>query len=68
MEQQHIDELRQFHITNPAQWDEFQKLYTSLPPEDHPSQRSPSVAVAVVLWTVFSIVLLLLLYVFFIIL
>lgn len=68
MEQQHIDELRQFHITNAQQWDEFERLYTSLAPEDHPSQRSPSVAVAVVLWTVFSIVLLLLLYVFFIIL
>lgn len=31
MEPQHIEELKKYHITDPSQWDEFEKLYTSFP-------------------------------------
>ena len=68
MEQKHIDELRQNHITDERNWNEFQKMYESFPANDHPKHRKPSILVGIALWTGFTIFLILLLYVFFIIL
>ena len=67
IEPPHKQELQQI-IGSDSRWTEFEKLYTSLPPEDHQSNRTPSLLLAILLWTCFGVILILLLYVLFIIL
>ena len=67
MEEQHQQELRAI-IKDDAQWAEFEKFFTSLRPEDHPSKRKPSICTGILLASFFFVILLAFLYVFFIIL
>ena len=67
MEDKDQQELRAI-IKDDAQWAEFSKFFTSLRPEDHPTNRKPSICSAILFISIFFVFLLALLYVFFIIL
>ena len=61
-------ELREAHIKDPQLWREFEELYKSLEPHDHPSVKKKSCVKATLLYTLASILLLGVFYCFFIIL
>lgn len=60
--------LRESVITDPAQWQELSKFCRELPKGAHPSKRKPSCIKGTLFGTLFFIILLAFLYVFFIIL
>ena len=68
MEPKHQEELREHHIKDAAQWAEFERFFTSLRPEDHPSKRRKSCPKSFVFGSLAAILMLALTYVCFIIL
>ena len=61
-------ELREAHIKDPELWREFEELYKSLEPTDHPKVKKRSCCKATLLWIGATILLLTIFYCFFIIL
>lgn len=68
IDETHKQQLKSDHIKDEAQWAEFEKLFTSLRPEDHPSKRRKSCLNGTLLFSVAVILMLGLTYVCFIIL
>jgi len=68
IDDQNKAQLKSDHIKDEAQWNEFEKLFTSLRPEDHPSKRRKSCIIGSMLVSVAVIFMLALTYVCFIIL
>ena len=61
-------ELREMHIKDAELWRQFEELYKSLEPTDHPLVKKRSCPKATLLWIVASFFLLVIFYCFFIIL
>ena len=61
-------ELREAHIKDPELWRQFEELYKSLDPANHPQVKKRSCMKATLLFTIAFILLLLIFYCFFIIL
>jgi hypothetical protein len=61
-------ELREAHIKDPELWRQFEELYRSLEPQNHPMVKKRSCIKATLLYTLASILLLGVFYCFFIIL
>ena len=68
MEPTHERELREQHIKDATQWAEFEKFFSLLNPNDHPSKRRKSCPKAFLYGTIATIFMLALIYVCFIIL
>ncbi len=67
MDIEHIEELRDNHITNDDQWEEFEKLYKDFPATIHPKIKRTSIGMALLLWSIGIIVLFGIFYIMFII-
>ena len=68
MTEQDKRDLRDYHIKDDRQWQEFEEKYKSLNPEDHPLIRRQSCCMQLILYTIAAIFLLGFLYCLFIIL
>ena len=68
MDERHKKELRDHHIKNQDEWDEFEQLFENFPVADHPGVKSRSCIMGTLLWTVAVIFLIAVCYLFFVLL